>query len=123
MTTLNDQIIEALKLGIVFARREARLFDNIPSGALPMFYVTGRESDDRAEAVKMAQRIETMERVLAETEASAHLIAAAPDLLEALKGLLRTHDNPADPESAVAMEREIRLVEQARAAVKKATSA
>ena len=38
-------------------------------------------------------------------------------LEEALRGLLRTHDDPADPDSAVAMEREIRLVEQARAAL------
>lgn len=61
---------------------------------------------------------------LADLRAAAALIRAQAErvrVLEgALRGLLRTHDDPADPESAVAMEREIRLVEQARAALKAA---
>jgi hypothetical protein len=53
------------------------------------------------------------------TEADARLIAAAPELLEALILMVRTHDEPA--ESMLQEMREQKWLEQARAAIAKAT--
>lgn len=52
-------------------------------------------------------------------EANARLIAAAPELLEALILMVRTHDEPA--ETSLQEMNELKWIEQARAAIAKAT--
>lgn len=56
---------------------------------------------------------------VAERDANARLISAAPELLEALILMVRTHDEPA--ESLLQEMREQKWLEQARAAIAKAT--
>jgi len=57
----------------------------------------------------------------ARQEANARLIAAAPELLEALILMVRTHDEPA--ESSLQEMKELRWLESARAVIAKATGA
>jgi hypothetical protein len=53
--------------------------------------------------------------------ADARLIAAAPELLEALRGMLICMDEPADTDSPLQMAKELDRIERARAVLSKAT--
>lgn len=76
-----------------------------------------RESDGELVAVALHLRVKKPERSIAEAKANARLIAAAPDLLEALKAIVKSL---ADQDDEGMIEHAQQMID-ARAAIAKAT--
>ncbi|MGP5757726.1 hypothetical protein [Pseudomonas aeruginosa] len=62
------------------------------------------------------------QRTDSECEANARLIAAAPELLEALKGMLEVYGGQYNDDCLPKSSSELDLIQQARAAIAKATA-
>ena len=106
--------LEQARLNGMGASREAALMAKLEAAEKSDAESIAMYRKARDERDAMRARIEEMED-------NAHLIAAAPDLLEALDGMLQVYGGKYDGEMLPKSSSELELIDMARAAIAKAT--